>query len=254
MLWYKAWLETRWRFIAGAGILLLSAAGTVIVYPQIIRLIDSAPALDTSGEIGRRVRENVELARTYRGYIWAQAFGANLPQLATLFAALLGSGGVLSRGTGAALFTLSMPVSRTRVLGVRAAAGLAELAVITFVPTLAILVFSPAVGQRYGIVDGLVHALCLFTAAAVFYNLALLMSTAFDDIWRPLLIACGAAFVAVLADYAVSGARPYGLFHLMTGEGWFRTRQIPWIGLVASAALSTSLLYAATVNIARRDF
>ena len=43
---------------------------------------------------------------------------------------LLGTGGLLSQAIGGgALFTLSLPVSRERLLGVRAATGLAELAV-----------------------------------------------------------------------------------------------------------------------------
>ena len=49
----------------------------------------------------------------------------------TLFAVLLGTGGLLSQASGGgALFTLSLPVSRNRLLGVRAATGLAELLVL----------------------------------------------------------------------------------------------------------------------------
>ena len=38
MLWYKSWLETRWRFLIGLGLLLLSAGGIVYVYPQVVKL------------------------------------------------------------------------------------------------------------------------------------------------------------------------------------------------------------------------
>ena len=31
MLWYKSWLETRWRFLIGLVLLMLSACGTVLL-------------------------------------------------------------------------------------------------------------------------------------------------------------------------------------------------------------------------------
>src|SRR2546428_4092364 len=124
MLWYKSWLETRWQFLIGLVVLMLSAAGTVIAYPKLMKLMPMVPTIDVSGELGRRIREAAELARSYRGYVWSQSFGQNLTQMATLFAALLGSGSPLSQGSrGAALFTLSLPVSRNRLLTARVAAG-----------------------------------------------------------------------------------------------------------------------------------
>src|SRR2546428_635138 len=109
MLWYKSWLETRWQFLIGRVVLMLSAAGTVIAYPKLMKLMPMVPTIDVSGELGRRIREAAELARSYRGYVWSQSFGQNLTQMATLFAALLGSGSPLAqRSRGAALFTLSL--------------------------------------------------------------------------------------------------------------------------------------------------
>jgi len=40
----------------------------------------------------------------------------------------------------------------------------------------------------------------------------------------------------------------------MSGEMYFRTGRMPWLGLLASAAGSVALLYAAARNFARRDF
>ncbi len=39
MLWYKSWLETRWRFVIGLVLLMFSAASTVFTYPEVIKLI-----------------------------------------------------------------------------------------------------------------------------------------------------------------------------------------------------------------------
>src|SRR5205823_4192856 len=146
-------------------------------------------------------KESAELARQYPGYVWSQWFAQNLTELWTLFAVMLGTGGLLSQGSGgAALFTLSLPVSRNRLIGVRAAAGLAELLVLAVVPSLPIPLLSPAVGERYPIADALVHSACVFLAGAVFFSLAFLLSTVFSDVWRPALLALTIAVVLGLCE------------------------------------------------------
>ena len=37
MAWHKAWLDTKWRFLAGLGVLALLAFGTVISYPRVAK-------------------------------------------------------------------------------------------------------------------------------------------------------------------------------------------------------------------------
>src|SRR5215468_7435184 len=137
MLWHKSWLETRWRFLIGLAVLACSAAGVVFAYPRVAELLPLVPAHDTGGELGRRIRESAELVRDYRGYVWSQWSGKSLIQAWTLFAVLLGTGGLVSQAArGGALFTLSLPVSRRRLVAVRAAVGLTELVVLAFVPSL----------------------------------------------------------------------------------------------------------------------
>jgi hypothetical protein len=253
MLWYKAWLETRWRFLTGLVLLTCSAASVVFVYPVTLKLIPLVPP-NLGGEIGQRIRESVELSREYRGYVWSHWFGQNLEQMATLFAVLLGTGGLLSRSSGGeALFALSMPVSRNRLLGVRAAAGLAELAVLTFVPSLLIPLLSPMVHETYGVGNALVHSTCTLVASSVFFSLAFLLSSAFGDLWRPLLIALSLAAALALAEQFL-GSRSHGIFHVMSGETYFRSGRLPWPGLLGSAAASAALYRGTTLNVARRDF
>jgi hypothetical protein len=255
MLWYKSWLETRSRFLIGLALLLCSAAATVLIYPKVRELLAVVPAMDLGGEIGRRVRESAQLAGEYRGYVWSQWYRQNFIQLWTIFAVVLGTGGLLSQTSGGgALFTLSLPASRRQLLTVRAAAGLGELLILALVPSLLIPILSPGIGQSYGVGDALVHALCLFLAGTVFFSLAFLLSTVFTDIWRPLLLALFAAGVLALAEPFIDGAARYGVIRTMSGEGYFRGSGLPWPGLTISAALSAAMLYTAGVNLARRDF
>jgi ABC-2 type transport system permease protein len=253
MIWYKSWLDTRSRFLVGLVLLVLSACGTVFYYPQVLKLMPMASTIEASGELGRRIREGVELASNYRGYVWSQWMRQAMTNLATLFAVLLGTGGLFSRASGdSALFALSMPVSRGRVLGVRALTGLGELAAMTLVPVLLLPLLSPGVGERYSPVDALAHGACLFVAAATFFSLALLLSTVFTDLWRPLLIACGVAIALSLFEFR--GQSSYGIFRVMSGEDYFRTGRLPWLGLFASATASAAMLYTATRTLARQDF
>jgi len=255
VLWYKSWLETRWRFLIGLALLICSAAAVVFAYPRVVKLLPLAPTLYDKGEIGRRIRESVELAREYRGYVWSQWFRQNLTQLWTICAALLGSGGLLAQaGGGAALFTLSMPVSRSRLVGYRAATGLAELIVLAFVPSLLIPLLSPAVGETYGVGNALVHSACLFVGGAAFFSLALLLSTIFSDVWRPFLIVLVLAVVLAFYEPIFRGLSRYSIYRVMSAEAFFRSGELPWAGLIASAAASTAMLYGAAAAIARRDF
>ena len=76
MLWYKAWVESRWRFLIGLGVLLLLACGPVFEYPAVQRLLPLArpDSSVTPGVIGRAIREALEVERDYRGYVWYQWF------------------------------------------------------------------------------------------------------------------------------------------------------------------------------------
>jgi hypothetical protein len=256
MLWYKSFLETRWRFLIGFALVVFSAASAVFAYPRLMQLVPLASGIEASGALGRRIKEGAELMRDYRGYVWSQWFRQSLSNLITIFAVLLGTGGLLSQasGGGAALFTLSLPVSRNRLLAVCVATGLAELFLLAIVPPLVLVAFSPAVGKTYGIADALAHGACLFVAGSVFYSLTFLMSTVFSDIWRPALVGCVVAAVLAISEPLIPAVSRYSVFRVMTGEDYFYTRHLPWLGLIASTVASAAMLYGAARNIARQDF
>src|SRR5258706_3186304 len=158
MLWYRSWLETRWPFLIGLVLLMLSASSTVVTYPYVVKLLPLAPKVELSGELGRRLAEAIELSRNFRSYVWSQWYRQNLLQMWALFAVLLGTGGLLSQASGGgALFTLSLPATRARLLGVRAATGLAELLLLAFVPSLLLPLLAPGIGESYAFGDALVH-------------------------------------------------------------------------------------------------
>jgi len=255
MLWYKAWLETRWRFLIGIAILVLSVVGTVLAYPRVERVLPLMPSVDTSSLVGQRIKAIADLSRTYGGYIWAQWLRQNNVQMLSLFAALLGTGGLLSQAAGGGrLFTLSLPVSRDRLFGVRAATGLTELAILAFVPSLLLPLLSPTVGQTFRIGAALAYGACAFVASTVLFSATSLLSTVFNDIWRPALIVCAVATAIGVYEPFLGDISRYSLFGIMDGETYFRDGGLPWLGLLASAAASAAMLVAASRNLARQDF
>lgn len=255
MLWYRIWCETRLRFLMGLGLLIVVAGGTVAGYPAARELAPLAQDLPITGAMGERIRESLALQASYRGYIWLRWYSDNLAQLGTLFAIILGSGTLVSDATGRSNpFTLSLPVSRNRLLGARAALGLAQWLAIVVFSSLVIPVLSPAVDEAYGLADTVVHASGIFLVGSMFFSLALLLSTIFKDLWRPLLITLAVTVVLAACEYVLWDVLPFGLIRVMTADAWYTSGRLPWPGFAVSIGLAGLMLYAAARLFARRDF
>lgn len=258
MLWHKAWLDTRGRFLGGLALSLILGCGVIFDFRATQRLLpllnDVAPSvLDTSGLLGAAIKQGMEAQQTFRGFVWWKWYGQNLTFLVVIFGALLGAGSLFARSGGAALFTLSLPVSRNRLIATRAAVGLAELLALAVVPSLALPLLAPAIGQSYSLVDVLAHGACLFVVGSVFFSLSALLSHEFSDGWRPVLGACVVAAAIGMLQY-VPALAPYGMFRVMSGESYYRNAGLPWIGLLLNAGIAAALLRTAAVNLAHRDF
>ena len=205
MLWHKAWRETRGRFIAGLLILTVMSGAKIYEYVVTLRMMPQAEALlsdNDNSPLGAAIREAIEVQREFRGFIWYNTFRDNLTTMGVLFGILLGCGGLLAEAKkGSALFTLSLPITRTELMKVRTLTGLAQCLAISMIPPLIIPVMAPTIGQQFSIIDALAHGLCIFFVAGLFFSLASFLSTMFGDIWRPLLIAVFVACVAGAAQF-----------------------------------------------------
>ena len=234
MPWYKAWLDTRWRFLLTLVGLLISACGIVMGFTTVQELAASLPAGAALGDesLRQELEESMALVRTFSGYAWSQWFSGNLPMLLTLVAALLGSGSPLVKGGSGALFSLALPVSRGRWIGARAGTGLAELTVLALAPSLAFAALAPVVGEQFAATEALVYGLSAFAGASLFLGLAVFLSTLFNDVWRPLLLTCvGALAVGLIVPH------DYGVFRAMGGESYFFEGTLAWPALRCSRSL-----------------
>ncbi len=253
MLWYKAWLETRWRFVVALLIGATLSLMTVLVYPALRSLqVDISTVPEPFRELAR---EGLALSTTYKGYIWSQWFGKNFLQVWIFFAVLIGVGGVVTESSrGSALWTLSLPVSRARLLGVRAAVGALELLVLAVAPSLLIPLLSPVVGESYGLTTALAFSLMAFAAGLAFYCLSLLLSTIFTEQLKPVIVGLAVAFGLSLASLFSKWLADRSIFTVMSGEQYFKQGVPAWMGLAVYLAASVVMFLVSLRILARRDF
>ncbi|HEX5731711.1 MAG TPA: ABC transporter permease subunit [Blastocatellia bacterium] len=253
MLWYRHWLETRWRFFIGLALLVAFSAMMVLTEPLVGSALENFQ--DPGGRIGEFLREQVETAKTYDGYVWQQWFSKNLLMGWILLATLIGVGGIVTESSrGTALFTLSLPVTRRRLLAVRAATGAIELALLALVPSLLIPLFSLAIGESYSLAKTIVYVLLTILGGAVFYALSILLSTIFSDQMKPIIIGIAVAFILSTVTIFFKEFAPYSILNVMSGGSYFRTGELPWLGLAISLALAGAMFYLSLRIVERRDF
>ncbi len=253
MLWYKHWLETRWRFFIGLAV--LTALSAMVVFTEPLTSVAMENFQDPGGMVGEILREQIELSKTYEGYVWIQWFGKNLLFGWLMLAILIGVGGVVTESTrGGALFTLSLPVTRRKMLAVRAATGASELAVLALVPSLLIPLLSLLIGETYSAGEAIVYVMLMVAGGIVFFAFSILLSTIFSDKIKPIVVGLIVVFVLETVSLLVKKFAPYSVTKIMSGADYFRTGELPLAGLAASLAVAAVMFYLSLRIVERRDF
>ena len=254
MLWQHAFLETRWRFLVGLVLLTASAAFVVLGYPQVAAAAVGMAGTSRDTVLGREIAEALEMTRRFDSYVWSQWFQRNGAQLGSFFAVIIGTGGLLSQNAPARLFTLSLPVSRERLLAARAATGLGQVLALALVPAMGIVAASPLISRSFPAFDALVYAVCAFAGYAFFFSVAFLFASMLSNVWAPAVLAlCTGAALSML-DGITGGTGGFSLLQMMHGESYFRGEGLPWLMLLVSAGLSAALIYSGVRHLARQDF
>jgi hypothetical protein len=158
MLWYKAWLETRFR-------ILFLVFGSLLIAPSLSRINSSS-----------RVEQLIHVLI----YLWISVpimlAGAGIKTQAPL---------QTTKGLhGSMYFTLSLPVSRFRLLTVRATMGMLEVIVVIAGECLALWFVAPILGMHLTRSDALEYFAAVLVCALGFYCLSLLLTTFLDDLWQ----------------------------------------------------------------------
>lgn len=140
MLWYKVWRESSVRFLISAT----AVAGVCLVRV----LFESRFFADVAQE-----RPGVH---DYIGYLYWTIFGAGGRGLLQLSCLLLGLGGLQrDRKQNTLCFTLSLPISRPRLVVTRALVGFLQVFALSLLPPLIVWATSPLVHQSMPLSYGL---------------------------------------------------------------------------------------------------
>jgi hypothetical protein len=228
MLWYKGWLETRYRLLfmlaimAGFLIFFISVSGHEPVKPLIGFLSDSVP--------------------TYVVMICAMFGGAGIATQPP-FQAVKGL-------HGSTLFTLSLPVSRFRLLAVRASLGWLEMAGVIGALCCGIWFAFPDLRAMAKVSEMFQYAATLIACASAFYSLSVLAGTFLDDLWRTY----GTMIGAVALMWGSSRAPSIDVFRAMGRGSSPITHTMPWGAVAFSLGLAVILLLAALKIAKSREY
>lgn len=247
MLWYKGWLETRFRVVFCLSFLVL-VLGPMSVRPPAtphshVALVvaprhDAAPAADVQAAT----------LRLFSLENW----------MTVMFAcAMLGGAGIAtqpavnaSKGLhGSTLFTVSLPVSRLRLLVVRAGIGWLEaVGVITIFCCGMWVVFLP-LREMATPVELMEHEAVLIVCGSALYSLSVLLGTFLEEQWRvwgTMLVSAVCGWVA-LHKFLPAGV---DVFRAMGQGSPLYAHAMPWEPMAFSVGLGAALLFAA-LKIAR---
>ena len=237
MLVYKIWRESQVRF--------LSAAAVLSVY--CIFLIAFPALAGSPAPVGEA---------SFREYINSQIFEGLGKGLFVLLIIFLGMGGLLrERGRHTAVFTLSLPVSRTRLMGTQIAVALAELLLLALLPALLLQLLSPLVDRPYPLADALRFGLLRFVCGAVIVATTFLLSVLLKGEYTA-VVGC---YLALALDGMVSNLlRPYPTNILRILDARWEQRvpdlsgPLPWM-LLSILLLIALTLFAAATRITERQ-
>lgn len=176
MLAYKAWRETRARFLISASTLGCFSAAFVVLRPWI----------------------QYAARRPFADAIVDSIYTGAVRNIFVILVVAFGIGGLaLERARGSAAFTLALPLSRVRLVVSRAGVGLLEVAALALVPTAVILGLAPLAGESFGIGEAIRYSMQWAATGVVLFAVSFLMS-----VWLTGGSAALTVTILVIATYA----------------------------------------------------
>ncbi len=244
MLWYRAWRETQTRFCLSAAVIAALSVCFVVFHAEAAGISDKP--------------------LTYVEYIWRITYKGYLRELFVLLALLLGVGGLLrERDHGTSGFTLALPVSRLHLVSTRAAVGIVEIAVLSFLPGLTVCAASRAVGEYYPWSQGLQFGLLWAIGGAFIFMIGFLASSIFaGEYTAPAIAFLALLLYSVMVDVPPIERYVPDVHDMMSGTGmpYFQTHQcllvgpLPWQMLIVFLITSVGLLVVAGSITQQQDF
>src|SRR6185369_13749856 len=148
-LWYKAWLESRTRFLASALVLALYCVSFVAQ-----ARIGFPPVFDPH--------------LPYSTFVWRGIYNGIDTLLFVVVALMLGLGGLRrERANGTAEFTLALPVTRVELLQSRVMVAMIQVAALAVIPAIVVPPLSARIGHPYPVSHAVRFAVLFAASGAV---------------------------------------------------------------------------------------
>ncbi len=252
MLWSKAWIESRTRFVLAAAVMGIVCVAAIVFRDPVRSFLATRTApLDT-----------------YAWYIYRihQGFGRNLFMM---FSFVLGLGGLLRESElGTAGLTLTLPVRRRRLVLVRATVGLLELVALALLPSIVIVALSPMAGETYPLSQALRFSLLWIAGGSATFAVAFLSSSIFGGEYTAFVVSWIVLFGHTLTTQFIRFSHPdtnrylFTVQEVMSGfRMWYldpRTHLLvgpfPLTLVLLVAAISATLVAVAAVYTEQKDF
>lgn len=229
MLWYKGWLETRYRLVFSLAFIGL-----------ILFLLHQVPPEDKSKIFG--------------------ILEYSTPSILMVICAMLAGAGIVTQAPfqakkglqASTLFTLSLPISRLRLLAVRASVGWLEAAGAIGVLCCGMWLISP-LKMMTTPVEMLEYAGTLIACASVIYFLSVLLANFGDDAWRIWGTMFGVAALWLISSHTPLPAFA-NIFRAMGKGSPLIAHTTPWNAIAFSVVLSAILFFAALKVVRTREY
>ncbi len=259
MLYYKCWLESKSRFVTGllatTGVCAFWTLGHTWINDQWRKDLIEHPDWNNPDWFLRAMND-------YPFYLHHFVYAEMFQKLWVVFAVLLGIGGLMREAShGTAGFTLSLPVGRLDLIGVRATVAAVQLFTMNVLALALIVCLSNVMGLTYPLAHGIAHSALLFFGGIVFLAASLCVSEFVEGEHTPALIGLGGVGLLyfVMQPYVdglpVSGfAIPFSVPKLMAGSPDFSIAEIDWLGMTASLTAASIFMLLAIRRTRRHDY
>jgi hypothetical protein len=220
MLFYKAWRESRNRFLPG----LLALAGLCLFLA-----FDRGPGMPFTD-------------RVFSGSLFFE-----------LLVIVLGVGGLRrERSQHTAVFTLTLPVSRLQLTAAHVAVGLAETEIFALVPALMASPLAAITHQSLHAGDAVRYSLMRLLCGGFIFAISFLFSVSFSGAYTAMVLSFVALFMEGRIEWWAPALRPYLVIPQSAMNGhWayegLRTIRAPFpvTGLLVMVAMAIALIGAA---------
>jgi hypothetical protein len=154
---------------------------------------------------------------------------------------------------GSTYFTLSLPVSRFRLVATRAWVGMLETGGVLAVAPCAVWIMLPLLRANITGLDLLLFWVTLFTCSSAIYFIGVLLATVLEDAWRGF----ASMFAVVLLRWLLSLPSlppPVNIFRAMGSASPLFTHSLPWASIAISFGASAVLFLISTTIAQTREY